>query len=79
MEWLGENYPELVERYEAMYARSAYAPKSDQKELSHVVAELKDELPFTSRRNRQRKPGARWQHRARREIASLKSEQLKLV
>jgi DNA repair photolyase len=79
MEWLAEMYPELVERYEAMYARSAYAPKSDRKDLSATVAELKDELPFTPRKPRQRKPGARWQHRARREIASLKSEQLKLV
>jgi DNA repair photolyase len=80
MEWLGETYPELVERYDAMYARSAYAPKSDQKELSAMVAELKDELPFTPRKHRPRKPGARWNHsKARREIASLKSEQLKLV
>jgi DNA repair photolyase len=79
MEWLAETYPELVERYEEMYARSAYAPKSDQKDLSDMVAALKDELPFTPRRNRQRKPGARWSHKARREIASLKSEQLKLV
>jgi DNA repair photolyase len=79
MEWLADNYPELVERYEAMYARSAYAPKSDQKGLSATVAEIKDELPFTPRKTRQRKPGARWQHRARREIASLKSEQLKLL
>jgi DNA repair photolyase len=79
MEWLGETYPELVERYEAMYARSAYAPKDDQKGLSLTVAELKDELPFRPRKARQRKPGSRWSHRARREIASLKSEQLKLV
>jgi DNA repair photolyase len=79
MEWLGETYPELVEKYEAMYARSAYAPKSDQKGLSDMVAELKDELPFAPRKPKQGKPGARWQHRARREIASLKSEQLKLV
>jgi DNA repair photolyase len=79
MEWLGETYPDLVERYEAMYARSAYAPKADQGLLSTAVAELKDELPFTPRKTRKQKPGSRWQHRARREIASLKSEQLKLV
>jgi DNA repair photolyase len=78
MEWLGDTYPELVERYEAMYAHSAYAPKSDQKALSATVAELRSQLPYRPR-SRRRKPGSRWTPNVRREIASLKSEQLKLV
>jgi hypothetical protein len=62
-----------------MYARSAYAPKADQKALSATVAEIKGEVPYRPRRPRKTKPGARWATRARREIESLKSEQLKLI
>jgi DNA repair photolyase len=79
MEWLADTYPELVDRYEEMYARSAYAPKADQKALSATVTEIKGEVPYRPRRPRKTKPGARWAPRARREIESLKSEQLKLI
>jgi DNA repair photolyase len=79
MEWLANEYPELVKRYEAMYARSAYAPKADQKDLSATVAEIKAEVPYRPRVPRGPKPSDRWGQRARREIASLKSEQLKLI
>lgn len=38
--WLGRAHPELVGRYERLYARGAYAPKSYQRRLSALVAEL---------------------------------------
>ena len=79
MDWLADTYPELVERYQAMYARSAYAAKSDQKALSATVAEIKSEVPYRARALRKTRPDDRWGSRARREIASLKSEQLKLI
>jgi len=40
MEWLAETYPHLAMDYEAMYARSAYAPKSEQRALSTRVSRL---------------------------------------
>jgi DNA repair photolyase len=79
MEWLAETYPELVGRYEEMYARSAYASKADQKALSATVTEIKREVPYRPRRPKKTKPDERWAPRARREIESLKSEQLKLI
>ena len=52
MEWLGDNYPHLVDRYEAMYGRSAYAPKGHREELGRQVTEILDSVP--------RKPARRW-------------------
>ena len=40
MAWLQDHYPELVEQHEAMYARSAYAPKEQRKELGAKVSEI---------------------------------------
>ena len=40
MKWLSENRPDLVERYERLYPRSAYAPKAYQEEISGRVHEL---------------------------------------
>ncbi|MCA1830807.1 MAG: radical SAM protein, partial [Actinobacteria bacterium] len=40
MEWLGENYPDLVPRYEAMYARGSYAPSKDRNELGRAVGKI---------------------------------------
>ncbi len=37
MEWLGEARPELVERYEEMYSRGAYAPSEERKRLAQLV------------------------------------------
>jgi len=37
MQWLHEAYPELVERYEALYRRGAYAPKEERERLSNMV------------------------------------------
>ncbi len=43
MEWLAAEYPHLVDRYEAMYARSAYAAKGSQEGLRNSVYGLIDE------------------------------------
>jgi DNA repair photolyase len=40
MSWLAKAHPELVGAYERLYARSAYAPKSYQRRISALVAEL---------------------------------------
>src|SRR5205085_7241796 len=40
MHWLAANHPHLVERYERLYGRSAYAPKAYQEEISGRVHEL---------------------------------------
>lgn len=45
MDWLGETYPHLVDRYEAMYGRSAYASKESQNALGKQVRELLAEVP----------------------------------
>src|ERR1700729_4274935 len=40
LQWLGENFPDLVEAYRDMYGRSAYAPKSYQGQIVKQVSEL---------------------------------------
>lgn len=45
MDWLEENYPDLVARYMSMYTRRAYAPKVDQDALKQRVAEIRSSLP----------------------------------
>jgi DNA repair photolyase len=40
LQWLGENFPDLVEAYRDMYGRSAYAPKSYQGQIARQVSEL---------------------------------------
>jgi DNA repair photolyase len=37
MDWLRSYRPDLVPRYESLYARGAYAPKSEQERLSRLV------------------------------------------
>jgi DNA repair photolyase len=60
MKWLLENHPDLVERYERLYPRSAYAPKAYQEEISGRVHELAQKFgvgasnPLNARRIRQR-------------------------
>jgi DNA repair photolyase len=75
MEWLADNYPDLVERYVRMYPGSN-APRSQRAELSQRVAAIKKSV---GPRSGHRLPESRWTGRARREIASLKSEQLSLM
>ena len=40
MSWLAARHPALVPSYERMYARGAYAPRSYQRRISALVAEL---------------------------------------
>jgi DNA repair photolyase len=40
MDWLGETYPELVTRYDAMYGQGAYGPKQDRQALQQRVRGL---------------------------------------
>ncbi|MBI4259999.1 MAG: Rv2578c family radical SAM protein [Actinobacteria bacterium] len=37
MPWLAENHPDLVARYEGVYARGAYAPAADRKGIGETV------------------------------------------
>ncbi|MDF3292542.1 Rv2578c family radical SAM protein [Streptomyces silvisoli] len=56
MKWLAERHPQLVRRYMAMYAESAYAPKWYQRRITRQVHELAQEFgigpsrPGTARR-----------------------------
>jgi DNA repair photolyase len=60
MHWVRENHPELVQRYERLYPRSAYAPKAYQEEITGRVHELSEKygighsVPREARRVRQR-------------------------
>lgn len=40
MSWLGERHPQLVRRYERLYAEGAYAPKWYQRRITRQVHEL---------------------------------------
>jgi DNA repair photolyase len=40
MSWLAQHHPDLVERYERLYGRGAYAPKAYQEEVTGRVNEL---------------------------------------
>jgi DNA repair photolyase len=42
MAWLAEQYPDLLPRYEQMYAHSAYGPKADRNALGRTVAKIVD-------------------------------------
>jgi DNA repair photolyase len=42
MQWLTQNHPDLVPKYEQLYGRSAYAPKAFQDEITGRVHELAD-------------------------------------
>ncbi len=64
MDWLRDNYPDLVPRYEAMYKKS-YASSDEQKALGSTIRELIDAagglrprvaLPPRWRRSRNREP-----------------------
>ena len=44
MQWLSANHPDLVPRYERLYARGAYAPKAYQEEITGRVHELAERL-----------------------------------
>ena len=78
MEWLGENYPDLVPRYEDMYRKSAYASSADKKALSGKIAAIvKDAGGLKPIVSRDQIP--QWRENIRREKAKLGTEQLKLL
>jgi DNA repair photolyase len=59
MQWLGDNYPDLVDRYQTMYRRGAYASVAARNELSEKVREVLDSVPGPKRpkgRNRRPRP-----------------------
>jgi DNA repair photolyase len=82
MEWLEDNYPDLVPKYKSMYS-SAYASSSDRKAFGSRVGELVRTLgparrrgPAKTRKVRWRKTGA---EKARAARESLEAEQLSLL
>jgi DNA repair photolyase len=80
MEWLADNYPHLVPKYEAMYHGSAYALPADRKSLSERTNALLRSLARHRPRSRagQSHRGAD-ARRMKSERARLESEQLSLL
>jgi hypothetical protein len=78
MKWLQDEFPDLVPRYEAMYARSAYAPAADRKALGATVSGL-----IREEGGLRLKPGIapRFSHRNadRDRPAPVKGDQLRLL
>ena len=64
LEWLQATYPHLLDSYEAMYARSAYASNEKKTQLSKTVSDLLDAAPpppngrRTLRRPQRKRPPA---------------------
>lgn len=78
MEWLGNEYPDLVPRYNEMYKKSAYGSARDKDELSKTVRDLiadRGGLRPLVRRTQQ----PRWRAELNKQKAQLSTEQLKLV
>jgi len=57
MEWLRSYRPDLVERYEELYARSAYAPRAEQERLHALVRGAPMRPPSAFRRDPRRDYG----------------------
>lgn len=78
MEWLADEYPDLVPRYEDMYKRSAYASSHDKDELSKTVRDLVVEAGGI-RRPRPRNGRERWRREIQKQKAKISTEQMKLL
>jgi DNA repair photolyase len=65
MDWLRSYRPDLVPRYEELYARGAYAPKSERNRLAKLVWRGRSELAGQVRDA----PTMRWRPTERREVA----------
>ena len=78
MEWLAEQYPDLVPRYQDMYRRSAYASTHDKDELSKTVRDLIVRAGGI-RRPRRRNGSERWRSELQKQKAKLSTEQMKLL
>jgi len=72
MQWLSAHHPDLVTRYERLYALSAYAPKAYQEEVSAHVHELARALGIG-------RAGPREARRVRTKADAPRTEQLKLL
>jgi DNA repair photolyase len=57
MEWLRSYRPDLVERYEQLYARSAYAPRAEQERLQSLIRRAPNRPPSAFRRDPRRDDG----------------------
>jgi DNA repair photolyase len=79
MEWLEETYPDLVPRYEQMYARSAYASSADKRVLSEKVSSAIEGAGGLRPPAPKKRTSTRWRGRAETEAERLKSEQLALL
>ncbi len=77
MEWLQQAYPDLVARYEAMYARSSYAPSDDRNALTKVVRDLARE--GGDGRSPRKVPRWRDLQRVKQQRQVVQSEQLRLI
>ncbi|MBI5105102.1 MAG: hypothetical protein HZB46_09000 [Solirubrobacterales bacterium] len=55
MEWLRSYRPDLVERYEELYARGAYLPKGEQHRLQALLAKAGPREPFVRDRRDMRR------------------------
>ena len=78
MEWLEDEYPDLVPRYKDMYRKSAYASTKDKDELSKTVRDLvHDSGGLRPRLPRSRVP--RWRAELEKQKAQLGTEQLSLI
>jgi DNA repair photolyase len=78
MEWLAEQYPDLVPRYQDMYRRSAYASTHDKDELSKTVRDVIVRAGGI-RRPRPRNGRERWRSELQKQKAKLSTEQMKLL
>src|SRR6185436_3454007 len=50
MDWLRAQRPDLVPRYEQLYARGAYAPKAERERLAGVLADARRKHPLRGTR-----------------------------
>ena len=50
MDWLRTSRPDLVERYEALYARGAYAPKAEQERIAGILRRARRASPMVAER-----------------------------
>jgi len=78
MEWLENEYPDLVPRYQQMYRKSAYASAHEKDELSKAVRDLIERAGgLRPRVPRSREP--RWRAELKRQKAALSTEQMRLL
>ncbi|HET7483306.1 MAG TPA: radical SAM protein, partial [Actinomycetota bacterium] len=78
MEWLEDNYPDLVPRYQTMYRKSAYAGQDEQDELRRTVRDIVVAAGGVRPRVRRSKV-PRWRAEIERQKAQLGTEQLSLI